>query len=313
MLMAEESAAAPKDIKDFVAGFITKNGGPVWVSTVIIAIIIFGIWIHHEKEDLVDRINGQGKEVSKDIGDVKADLSKDRVANRASFDQVRHALEVLASKSASKDLVNQMLSEKINLRINPLEQRLNGLQNTVERQASVVRIYNPNQILAIVRSEVGFAEANNKVVPEPRLADLRNAVLAVPQDTPGYWATAQTVVNYTSHVLIVNGHLQDPAQIARPCLGVTTQGGMISRNNRFENQVIPNCIVDLDTQAFIRVVFRNCLIRSRGGTFRLENVAFVNCRFVLELPEQPNKPNELHLLETLLSAQNLNDVKTGHG
>ena len=62
---------------------------------------------------------------------------------------------------------------------------------------------------------------------------------------------------------------------------------------------VSDCIVDLDTQVFVGMTFRNCVIRSRGGTFILRNVTFLNCRFVLELPEGPRSPSEQRFLQAL--------------
>jgi hypothetical protein len=308
--MGEEADGGSNSLIGFL---ISKLGGPAWAGPLLLALIAFGFWIHHEKEDLVDRINSTKTDVSKDLGALKDDFSKDRRETGIDLAKIRHSIEVLASKSPNRDLVNQMLSEKINQRISPLERRLGDLQTKVEQQASLVRVYNPNQLLAVVRSEVGFASVNKKLVSEPRLIDLRNAVLAVPTETPGYWETAQMVVNYTSDVLITTGAVPDPAKVAHPCQGLTSQGSMRAEHNTIAEYTISNCIVDLDTQGFLGVTFQNCLIRSRGGTFVLRNVTFLNCRFLLELPEGPRRQNEKNFLGTLLSAHTLNNVTATNG
>jgi len=249
----------------------------------------------------------------KDISETQTMMRTNQGKTDIELTKIRHALELLAEKTPDKDLVNKFLDEKINRWVTPLKKSFESLQTKLDQQASILRVFDPNQILAVVRSEVSFASLNKKFVSDPTLMDLRNAVMAVPQQTPGYWYTAQMVVNYDSEVLQARGIVPDPAKVARPCLGLTSDDSLTSSRNTFSGFKVSNCVVDLDTQSFVSMTFRNCVIRSRGGTFILRNVTFLNCRFVLSLPDGPRSRSEQRFLQTLLSANALNNIRATNG
>ena len=102
-----------------------------------------------------------------DFSNVQVTLEKDKSQTNAEITKIRNALELLAEKTPNKDLVNRFLAEKINQRIGPLGKRLGDMQTKVDQQASIIRVYNPNQILAVVRSEVAFASENKKLPRAP--------------------------------------------------------------------------------------------------------------------------------------------------
>jgi hypothetical protein len=112
----------------------------------------------------------------------------------------------------------------------------------------------------------------------------------------------------------MRGLVPDPAKVAKPCAGLTNEGNFRSSNNMLVNGSVSDCIVDLDTQVFVGVVFRNSVIRSRGGSFVLNNVRFINCRFVLDLPQnQPRRSNEQKFLIALISAPAQQNVTIPNG
>jgi hypothetical protein len=183
------------------------------------------------------------------------------------------------------------------------------LKTRLDQQIAINHLDNPARILAVIAREIELAQSGSpKVIPQMQIVDYKRAILGIPPATRGYWQTVQNLINYESSALQARGLVPDPAKVARRCFA-TSGNGQRSAYNVFDGVPVSNCIVDLDTQVFKRVIFTNSVIRSRGGSFILQNVAFINCRFVLDLPERQPNPNEQHFLLAIIAAPAQQNVK----
>ena len=80
--------------------------------------------------------------------------------------------------------------------------------------------------------------------------------------------------------------------------------------NIYTHAIFQQCIVNIDRNAFEDVTFRNSVVRYRGGPVVLNRVAFENCRFVLDLPEDHRPaPAERGLLTALLQSPDQKNVQ----
>jgi hypothetical protein len=194
------------------------------------------------------------------------------------------------------------LSERVSRLEGPLTKRVSQLETRVDQQASLAKVINPRFALATIRSVIQAALTSAKILPVSDLVTYKNAVQALPTDAYEYWTTAADIINYESFVDQLNHHAPDPTAVSHPCAyGLT--GAVGTFHNTYRQSAFANCIVDLDTNVFDTVIFRNSVIRYHGGPVFLDNVQFVNCRFVLDIPASaPANPERDRLLMTLLES-----------
>jgi hypothetical protein len=171
------------------------------------------------------------------------------------------------------------------------------LGERLNQQEAFNRLQDPRRILAIIKAELRTAQTHNQLLPASQVADYKNAVRALPSSTEEYWETLAAIINYQSLVNQLSGKAPDPSKVSRPCFILT--GGL---RNRIEDSDVSGCIVDLDTQEFKNVTFRDSVIRYAGGPVSLANVQFINCGFVLTLATQPRTPAQKDLLFALLNS-----------
>lgn len=169
-------------------------------------------------------------------------------------DNLDHAVRVLASKQPPdvnglvKDLLAQAKTQNeeamqraiqpVSEQLRELGSKLNGVENSqknltqrIASQEAINRLSDPNRTLAVIRAELELARQSSQVIPKSQLVDYRNALSALPESAPNYWATVADVVNYQSLVNQLSGKAPDPRSASRPCLGITGQGpGFISRD-----------------------------------------------------------------------------------
>jgi hypothetical protein len=170
------------------------------------------------------------------------------------------------------------------------------ISDRLDQQASLAKLLDPSRVLATIRAEIQTAETSGKLLPASDLVDYKNAVLALPTSAYEYWTTAAAIINYQSKINQLSGEAPDPVKVSQTCLGLTAGTG---GSNVFVSQMFSNCIVDLNTNdTFQNVIFRDSVIRYKGGPANLLNVTFVNCNFQLDLPPNtiPAKPNFLFAL-----------------
>jgi hypothetical protein len=211
---------------------------------------------------------------------------------QAKFDSTHHDLTELTGRVGNVEGWREGVEGKLKLQSREQE-RLNG---QITKQDAIIRLYDPNRILATIRAEIQTAQADKRELPASDLIDYRNAVRALPSSSVGYWATVAAIINYQSLVNQLSGEAPDPTRVAKPCFDEN------SRYNTFENMPLRDCVIVLDTETFNRVTFQNSVIVYHGGPVVLNNVAFVNCRFVLDLPQQHEIPAEKNLLLALLDS-----------
>jgi hypothetical protein len=169
----------------------------------------------------------------------------------------------------------------------------------------------PNRTLALIRAEIEMAEKSGSELPKSSLVDYRNVVHALPPNAHEYWATVAAIINYQSELNQMSGEAPDPLRVSGRCGGVTSDEMSLSIGNVYDGVAFRNCVVDLDTNQYINVTFRDSVIRFHGGPITLNGVVFTNCRFILDLPaDLPNAPTpaQTKLLMTLLDSADQNTV-----
>jgi hypothetical protein len=183
------------------------------------------------------------------------------------------------------------------------------LRARLNQQVALASLYDPGRVLATIRNEIAIAAGRAAMIPDAQMAAYKNAIRAVPPASAGYWETVYTVVNYESVVRQELGLAPDPAKTAKPCGPATT-----GRSNIFARGRITDCVVSLDTQIFLNVIFLNCVIRySAGDSFILDNVRFVNCSFVFQPRPGPVNPRIQKLLLAILNSSNQQDLTVTTG
>jgi hypothetical protein len=76
--------------------------------------------------------------------------------------------------------------------------------------------------------------------------------------------------------------------------------------------IYKDCVVSLDTNSFENITFQNSVVQYRGGPVHLFNVKFVNCRFVLDLSDQPVTPAQEKILRALLDSPDQKNVRVSN-
>jgi hypothetical protein len=217
--------------------------------------------------------------------------------------------------------INENFDKKlapINQQLNTLIQQIGQLQGRFQQldagqkkistrlthQEALARMQDPARILATIRAEIQMARSNGKALRASDLNDYKNAVRAIPASAHEYWTTVAAIINYQSLINQMSGEAPDPFKVSRSCLGLT--GGI---RNIFVNLEFSRCVVDLDTQAFTNVTFKDSVIRYRGGQVALRNVAFFNCTFLLDLSSLKTLPEKPTLLFALLDSPDQKTIK----
>lgn len=197
----------------------------------------------------------------------------------------------------------QALSERVARLEGSVNKRLSSVETHVNRQASLAKVIDPNRALAQVRIMIELAKRENKPLATSDVVDLKNVALELPRSSYDYWQTVAAIINYQSQINQMSGEAPDPAKVSTPCEGMTTEGGMTSRSNMYVGFPVSNCVVDLDTQAFIGTTFKDSVIRYHGGKTMLSGVRFVNCYFIVDIPQQktPEQSGQIVLFSLLTS------------
>jgi hypothetical protein len=219
---------------------------------------------------------------------------------------------------AVKD-INENISKQlspINDQLKALTQQVGQLQGRFEQldsgqkklgarlgqQEALNRLQDPRRILATIRAEIQFAENEKRTLPTAQLADYRDAVQALPASAYEYWTTVAAIINYQSRLNQMSGEAPDPTKVAEPCLGEN------ARYNVFFGARFRNCMVVLDTESFNHATFQDSVIIYHGGPVSLNEITFVNCRFVLDFPPQHELPADKSLVLALLASPDQKSV-----
>jgi hypothetical protein len=159
-----------------------------------------------------------------------------------------------------------------------------------------VDAYRTNYELASIRKRLQMAEDAGTVLPASQIVKYKGTIRATPSSTGEYWKTVAAVINYQSYLNQMRGEAPDPTKVANPCFDEN------ARYNTFEDIQLRNCVIVLDNETFNSVAFRDSVVIYHGGPVIVRNVAFINCRFVLDLAQQPEIPAEKNLLLALLTS-----------
>jgi hypothetical protein len=166
--------------------------------------------------------------------------------------------------------------------------QINGAVNRLERTQTAALVDLNNRVVAAqltgLRTAIETAHKKSEIIPKLELADYKQTLQKSPSSSAGYWATLAALINYQSFINQLNGEAPDPSTVSKPCPMVA---GPMAHDNTFSGFAISGCIVDLDTETFENITFRNSVIRYRGGPVSLLNVRFINCRFILDVPANP--------------------------
>jgi hypothetical protein len=190
--------------------------------------------------------------------------------------------------------------------------QMNGTVNHIDKTQTSTNEDLTKRVVAAelitLKSTFDTAQQTHEIFPEPQLADYKQTLQKSPSSSPGYWTTVASLINYQSFVDQALGEAPDPSKVSQPCGMV----GPKAHNNTFIGLPTSDCLVELDTENFENVTFRNSVIHYKGGPVSLISVRFVNCRFVLDIPRTPvlapTSPQTRFLL-TLLNSPDQTNVQ----
>lgn len=160
--------------------------------------------------------------------------------------------------------------------------------------------------LISIRVAVQEAQTLGVVLPSSQLAKYKSTLRQTSPSSAEFFSSVAAVINYQSWLNQKDGLAPDPAKVSRPCM-LTNEGSIRSYGNAIIGMPVSNCVVDLDTQLFSDVTFKDAVVRYHGGPVQLSNVTFVNCRFILNLP--PSAIPAQNLVFALLNSPNQEIVK----
>ena len=247
---------------------------------------------------------------------------------------IESAVRVLASKQPTdvnglvKDLLEQAKANNekdLQQTLQPVMTRLQKLdlsfkhsqavqmelKQRVDGQQAIAKLLDPGRVLATIRAEIDVATTSSHSLPQSQLVEYRNAVKQLPSSAHEYWATIAAIINYQSLLNQMSGEAPDPAKVSRPCFGLTNSGGMTAGNNSWIGGEVSTCIVDLDGNSFRAFSFVTCVVRYHNGGADLQNVRFVNCRFIIDPPTGQPAQAEIELLDALLDSVKGTAVRIG--
>jgi len=187
--------------------------------------------------------------------------------------------------------INQRTDQKLDLingKIDELSEKIGDAQGQLKRLKG-----SPSQVLGKIRADIETATKESRIIPTTEMVSYKAAIHSIQPSSPEFWPTVAAVINYDSFVNQKKGHAPDPKKVSKVCPILT-----IGQNNAMIGGEYSNCIVNLDTQVFQGVTFKDSVIQYHGGTTTLDQVRFINCAFVLDLPPAP----ELRPAEKLLFA-----------
>jgi hypothetical protein len=200
------------------------------------------------------------------------------------------------------------------------EQRLKEIDKSLTVIQRLLAVQNPGKVLTEISdfdattftaSLPVLRQAAEQPVTEvnatlPTLQRISEKLHQTSPATPDFWPTVAAIINYQSRVNQISGESPDPYKVSKPCALVT---GPESFRNQLIHEHLSNCIVDLDTNSFTDVTFKDSVIRYHGGQTTLQNVAFINCTFLLDLSSLKRSPEKTTLLLSLLDSPDQKTVK----
>jgi len=268
------------------------------VTTIILSAIAATHVIDNEISGIGTRVTGTEQAIQNaHLGDMGTRITK-----------LESAVKALADEQSKKtqQLVHDILA---------VNQEQNRLKDQLRKDEAISEVKkDPETTLEAMRNEIQVALSTGEEIPDTKLAKFKLATLGLSPSATHYWKTAAAIINYESIQLQLKGLAPAPAEVSGPCALLTTNPFAASHDNAWMGMTIHNCIADIDTHTFIDVIFKDSVIRYKGGSVNLSNVQFVNCKFELNIP--PDTPTsfplaapERRLLLALLNAPKLNDVR----
>jgi hypothetical protein len=182
-----------------------------------------------------------------------------------------------------------------------------ALLEDTERLRDLAPYQTLNHVLNAIFTNVKKAETTSRVLPPSAREDYRAMLVALGSQVKGndasaiYWKTVAALINYQSFVDQSENKAPNPDKVANLCT-TSNEGYVHSHDNTFANAVIEDCKVDLDTQSFKNVIFKDSVVRYHGGPTTLEGVQFVNCHFVIDFAPKRKIPSTPALLQAILTA-----------
>jgi hypothetical protein len=151
-------------------------------------------------------------------------------------------------------------------------------------------------------------------VPVSAIGAIQNKLATVDSTTPGYWSTAESLINYHSELTpgvpersIVLPKCKPPADLdASPnarWFPSNPQGEELGPGAKIDRVGVQDCWVQLDGQKASRWDCTHCVILYAGGPVSLHDVHFINCLFVLNFPSRaPPSPSGQQFSKELLAS-----------
>lgn len=272
------------------ASFVQRHGTSTAIGA-LAATVVFGalnLWNRHE-----DNAAKSSDEHIKNLIQEQLSPLATSINNHTDERIKETGVETIGTRlNDLSDRISRM-EGKLNIRVSSLEQR-------ADRQTSLASLIDPGRTLGLIQNEIQLASTTGRKIPESTLGDYRNAVLELPSDSNQYWNTVAAVINYQSFQNQLSGAAPDPLKVSKPCpifSNSNVPGGV-----SFSGLRVRGCVVDLDGNTIIGMVFENSVIRYSGGQTFVEGSRFINCRFVFRLSHPNAKPQSPKLLYALLNS-----------
>jgi hypothetical protein len=238
------------------------------------------------------------------VGGIWVHASRDSATLIA--DEITRQLDQRAGKDA--DNLSNRISAEVGKQLGPIHQQLEGLNQDIGKIKDNLHIAlaHPPRSLSL-QAFVGmdpkaFAaslpqlrkeleQASPQSVPRPDETLVRAVAQKLGQANSGaseYWPTVGAMITYTSQLRTKSGinpstiHLRHCSEVSGPMSRMTFDGS--TDGKAF------SCDLTLDNADLSDSTISNAVVRFSGGPSKLSNVRFVNCLFLVTLPQSPITP-----------------------
>jgi hypothetical protein len=281
---------------------------PQWISAIVVTLVAIGGLIAYLRTSSETAFKSQVNEIVgaqlKPLGD-KLDDIKSRVATLEGWRQgVESNVKTLKESQLKLQTNQNELSKRLQADLNPKQPKQSLEVHQPKEPPMTVNPEPPTHVSedigsARIAEELSRAIEHSETLPKLTVARFYEQLRVEPQEGIEYWKAVAALINYQSGLNQKEGIAPDPALISRPC---NLLKGALQDHVSFYQ-----CVVDIDGANLTSALFQNSVVRYHGGDVFLSEVAFINCRFVIDLPKETIPSPQL--LTALLKSDDQKAVK----